>query len=184
MSKLKVRTTPDPILREKSRELTSAEIKSDEIKKLVQNIKDTINSGEYGVGMSAVQVGQPLAVTVVMIRPTPTRPNLKPLNKVYFNPEIVKTKGDKIPMWEGCCSVLGKDNMPVYAKVPRYKEIHIKYLDENGEEQEAHATGFLAHVLQHEIDHNHGVLFTDLVDPSQIISYKEYKNLPSKTPSE
>lgn len=177
MSRLEVRTTPDPILREKSRKLSKTEIKSDKIKKLVQNIKDTILSGEYGVGMSAIQVGIPLSATVVMIRPTPTRPHLKPFNKVYFNPEIVKTKGDKIPMWEGCCSVLGEDNLPVYAEVSRYKEIHVKYLDENGEEQEEHAIGFLAHVLQHEIDHNHGILFTDLVDPSQIISYKEYKNL-------
>ena len=175
MAKLKVRTTSDPVLRQKSRCLEVSEIKSAKIQKLVQDIKDTLKAGEYGVGMSAIQVGEPLAIAVVMIRPTPTRPNLKHFNKIYFSAKIVKTEGDKVPMWEGCCSVLGQDNKPVYAEVPRYKKICIKYLDENGTSHEEYADDFLAHVLQHEIDHQNGILFTDLVDKADIISYDDYK---------
>ena len=175
MARLKVRTTPDPILRQKSRRLKASEIKSAKIQKLIQDIKDTLKAGEYGVGMSAVQVGELLAIAVVMIRPTPTRPNLKHFNKIYFNAEIIKTEGDKAPMWEGCCSILGQDDKPVYAEVPRYKKIRIKYLDENGISCEEYVDGFLAHVLQHEIDHQNGILFTDLVDKSNIISYEDYK---------
>jgi len=73
-------------------------------------------------------------------------------------------------MREGCCSVLGKDDKPIYAQVPRYEKIRVRYLDEDGVIQEEIVDGFLAHVLQHEIDHQNGILFTDLVDESGIVS--------------
>ena len=77
MTKLKIITTPDPTLRQKSHRLSVAEIESAKIKKLVQDIKETLKAGEYGVGMSAIQVGEPVAIAVVAIRPTLTRPNLE-----------------------------------------------------------------------------------------------------------
>lgn len=182
MAKIKVRTVPDPILHQTSQPIPITRIKTAETQKLVRDIKNTLEGGEYGVGMSAIQIGKPLAIAVVMIRPTPTRPNLEPFNKVYFNAEIIETDGEKVPMWEGCCSVLGKDGNPVYAQVPRYKKICVRYLDEDAVTQEEYVDGFLAHVLQHEIDHQNGVLFTDLIDESDIVSCDEYKrimNLPS-----
>lgn len=177
MTKLKIITTPDPALRQKSRRLSVAEIKSAKIKKLVQDIKETLKAGEYGVGMSAIQVGEPAAIAVVAIRPTPTRPSLKPFNRVYFNAEITDTEGERTPMWEGCCSVLGQDGKPVYAKVPRYERISIRYYDEDGALREDSVDGFLAQVLQHEVDHQNGTLFTDLVNKVDIISFDEYKKL-------
>ena len=79
MAKLKIRIAPDPILHQKSQPIKVTEVKSAKVRKLVQDIKDTLKSGEYGVGMSSIQVGIPLAIAVIMIRPTPTRPNLKQL---------------------------------------------------------------------------------------------------------
>lgn len=175
--KLKVLTTPSRTLRQKSQRLKAGEVKTERVRQLVADIRETIAAGEYGVGMSAIQVGKPLAISVVMIRPTPNRPDLKPFNRTYFNAEITATEGNQTPMWEGCCSVLGDDNKPVYAKVSRYQKIQVKYLDENGEPREEWADGFLAHVLQHEIDHLNGILFTDLVDASEIISYDEYRKI-------
>ena len=177
MTKLKIITTPDPTLRQKSQRLSVDEIKSVKIKNLVQDIKDTLKAGEYGVGMSAVQVGEPVAVAVIAIRPTPTRPSLKPFNRVYFNAEITDTEGERTPMWEGCCSVLGQDGKPIYAKVPRYERISIRYYDEDGALHEDSVDGFLAQVLQHEVDHQNGTLFTDLVNKDDIISFDEYKKL-------
>lgn len=177
MTKLKIITTPDSILRQKSRRLSAAEIESAKIKKLVQDIKETLKAGEYGVGMSAVQVGEPVAVAVIAIRPTPTRPSLKPFSRVYFNAEITDTEGERTPMWEGCCSVLGQDGKPVYAKVPRHKRISIRYYGEDGALHEDSVDGFLAQVLQHEVDHQNGTLFTDLVNKADIISFYEYKKL-------
>ena len=173
----KILTTPNEKLHKKSRALKLSEIKSEKIKNLVADIYETIKSGEYGVGMSAIQVGEPLAISVVMIRPTPNRPNLNHHNKVYFNAVIEKTYGQKEPMWEGCCSVLDDNANPVYAKVPRYKKICVKYLDEAGEEHKDTIDGFLAHVLQHEIDHINGIIFTDLVPKTDIISQDEYRKI-------
>ncbi len=168
---------PNKILRRKSRRLSLLEITSDESRSLVSDIYETLKAGEYGVGMSAVQVGEPLAVIVVMIRPTPNRPNLKHFSRVYFNPKIVEAFGEKEPMWEGCCSVLGADGKSVYAKVPRYKKICVEYYDEPAKKKKDTASGFLAHVLQHEIDHINGVIFTDLVAAEDIVSWDEYRKI-------
>lgn len=176
----KVLTTPNKKLHEKSREVKPAEIGSSEIRDLIKDVYDTLKSGEYGVGMSAIQVGVPLQVSVVMIRPTPTRPELGHFNKVYLNPKIVKTFEEKEPMWEGCCSVLDDNGDPVYAEVPRYKKITVEYLDEVGEKCVDTVDGFLAHVLQHEIDHNNGIIFTDLVPIDKTISLEEYKKIVHK----
>ncbi|MDO4889204.1 MAG: peptide deformylase [Candidatus Saccharibacteria bacterium] len=173
----KVLTTPDKKLRDKSRDLKSSEIQSKKIEDLVNDIYETIKSGEYGVGMSAIQIGEPVAISVVMIRPTPNRPNLENFTKVYYNAKIENVYGEKEPMWEGCCSVLDDESNPIYAKVPRYKRICVRYLDRVGKEHEDVVDGFLAHVLQHEIDHINGIIFTDLVPKSEIVSQDEYRRI-------
>ena len=73
-----------------------------------------------------------------------------------INPEIVKAEGEIISDYEGCLSV--KD---IYGKVPRHSKIRIKALDRDGHEVRFKAEGFLARVIQHEIDHTNGVLFID-----------------------
>lgn len=175
MAVCKILTVPDDRLRAKSRQLTIWEMKLAKIKALVADIYDTLNAGDYGVGMSAIQIGEPLAVSVVMIRPTPNRPNLERFNRVYLNPRIVKTFGKKEPMWEGCCSVMDDKGGHLYAEVPRYKKIIVEYCDELGERHKDVASGFLAHVLQHEIDHINGVIFTDLVSSSSIVPQEQYR---------
>ena len=175
MTVRKVLTTPDEKLRLKSHLLTLGEVKSDETKALIADIYDTMKAGEYGVGMSAIQVGEPVAAVVVMIRPTPNRPNLEHFNRVYLNLKIIKTFGEKKPMWEGCCSVQDDDRKPVYSKVPRYEKIEVEYLDEEGVEHKDVVYGFLAHVLQHEADHLEGVIFTDLVPAESIVSQEVFK---------
>ena len=175
MTVLKVLTTPDKRLRSKSRQLAQSEIKSIKTKKLISDIYETLNSGEYGVGMSAIQIGEPLAVTVVMIRPTPNRPNLDCFNQVYLNLKIMKTFGRKTPMWEGCCSVLDNSGNPLYARVPRYTKIDVEYYDELGKAHKDTVDGFLAHVLQHEADHMNGIIFTDLIPSTSIVSQEKYR---------
>lgn len=73
-----------------------------------------------------------------------------------INPEIVKYEGTLIPDFEGCLSVSG-----VYGKVPRYSRVRVKALDIEGNEIRLKADGFLARVLQHEIDHTNGTVFVD-----------------------
>jgi peptide deformylase len=75
---------------------------------------------------------------------------------ILINPEIVKYEGDIVADYEGCLSI-----RDVYGKVPRYTKIRVKALDENGHEIRFRADGFLARVVQHEVDHTNGVVFID-----------------------
>jgi peptide deformylase len=73
-----------------------------------------------------------------------------------INPEIVKHEGTLTHDYEGCLSVSG-----IYGKVPRNSKIRVKALDLEGNEVRFKAEGFLARVIQHEIDHTNGTLFID-----------------------
>ena len=73
-----------------------------------------------------------------------------------INPEVVKYEGKITEDYEGCLSVSN-----IYGKVPRYSKIRVRALDVNGNEIRFKAEGFLARVIQHEIDHTNGVLFVD-----------------------
>lgn len=76
-----------------------------------------------------------------------------------INPEIIKTEGKPIIEHEGCLSV--KD---VYGLVPRYPKVRVKALTIDGQDVRIKAEGFLARVLQHEIDHTNGITFVDHID--------------------
>lgn len=73
-----------------------------------------------------------------------------------INPEIVKYEGDIVSDYEGCLSIQN-----VYGRVPRYTKIRVKALDPDGNEVRFRAEGFLARVIQHEVDHTNGVVFID-----------------------
>ena len=73
-----------------------------------------------------------------------------------INPEIVKYEGEITLDYEGCLSV-----SDIYGKVPRHSKVRVKALDLQGNEVRFKAEGFLARVLQHEIDHLNGIVFVD-----------------------
>ncbi|MFA5004126.1 MAG: peptide deformylase [Candidatus Saccharimonadales bacterium] len=165
----------NPVLREKTRRLSTEEILSDKIQTLIANMHYTLENKKYGVGLAATQVGQSVAITAIGIKPTPTRPNLPVLNMTVINPEIIKTYGDKEDMWEGCVSFGDTKNFP-YALVPRYKKVRLRWLDEHAKPHEKDFEGIVAHVLQHETDHLNGILFVDRVeDTKSYITIAEYK---------
>jgi peptide deformylase len=84
-----------------------------------------------------------------------------------INPEIVKFEGALVADYEGCLSV--KD---VYGKVPRYSKIRVKAIDSDGKEVRFKADGFLARVIQHEIDHTKGTLFIDHIKDDTSAFYR------------
>jgi len=172
----------NPILREKARRLTPEEIKSPEIQELITNMRHTLDTKKYGVGLAAPQVGQGIALIIIGVKPTPSRPEVKPVELAIFNPEIVKTYGRRAQMWEGCISFGGGRDFP-YVLTSRYRKIRVRYLDEQGKRHEKDFDDFLAHVLQHETDHLNGILFVDRVHDSRSwMMVSEYKKrvLPLK----
>lgn len=151
------------ILREEMRRISPKEILSNEVQALIENMNYTLHEKKYGVGIAAPQVGARIALSVVGIKPTPTRPNIEPFNAVLINPTVAETFGDTEDMWEGCISS-GEGESTLYAKVPRFKKIRLQWLDEAAKEHDEVLEGFVAHVAQHETDHLNGILFVDRVE--------------------
>ena len=176
MSKiLKAARFGNPVLRQVARRLEANEIRSERIRTLIENMRYTLKSKKYGVGMAAPQIGVSVALSIISIKPTPARPHLEPFDMAIFNPEIVEVYGRKVQMWEGCISCgTGKDTL--FAKVPRYKKIKLRWLDEQGEQHEEVLDSFVAHVAQHEVDHLNGIIFVDRVkDTSTYMMADEYR---------
>lgn len=146
---LNIIEVPDKLLKQKSKKV---EVIDDKIKVLVDNMIDTMYQN-HGVGLSAVQVGELLKIIVV-----DTRENEKDAKNpmIFINPEIVWVSEEKQLMQEGCLSVPGQN-----AEVMRNLEIELKYQDMSMIEKTLRASGFLAHCLQHEIDHTNGILYID-----------------------
>lgn len=85
---------------------------------------------------------------------------------VLINPEIVKYEGEVVADYEGCLSIKN-----VYGKVPRHTKIRVKALDQDGAEVRFRAEGFLARVVQHEIDHTNGIVFIDHIEEARDAFY-------------
>ena len=71
----------------------------------------------------------------------------------------------RVPPSEGCLSVLGGDDLPVYADVARPESVVVEWTDEKGRRQTAEMRGICARIVQHETDHLDGVLFIDYLSP-------------------
>lgn len=166
----------NPILRQDTRRLSVEEIASDQIQTLIANMTYTLKEENYGVGIAAPQVGKSISLSVIGIKPTPSRPELEPFSTVLVNPEVIETFGEATPKWEACISCgTGKDLL--YAQVPRFEEITLRWVDETGVSREERLGGFVAHVVQHEVDHLNGVLFVDRVeDPATYMMADEYQS--------
>lgn len=142
----KIRTDEDPILRKKSKLVSNY---NDRLKVLVDDMYETMDVA-YGVGLAAPQVGILKRVIVIDNRDEENGKRF-----YMINPEIIEKEGVEVGM-EGCLSVPGKQGT-----VERSKDIKVRYNDLSGEEKILEAEDFLARILQHEIDHLDGILYTD-----------------------
>lgn len=149
-------TLPNPHLRERSKRVG---VVDDKIKKLITEMEaatldwEDSRDHEVGVALAAVQIDHLQRVVVV-------RNNFDDKKDRSFitliNPEITKLEGDIEEDFEGCLSILD-----TYGKVPRHTKIRVKAQNIQGKEIRITAEGFLARVLQHEIDHTKGIVFVD-----------------------
>ncbi len=149
---------PDAILTRKARE---TEI-DQETKELAKDLIETVNAqiNPKGAGLAAPQIGVSKRVCVVKkFTPDPGNPeNELETNFILINPEIISASETQDTGWEGCLSI-----PDTYGEVIRSKRIKVRSLDLNGGEFTLKADGFFARVVQHEIDHLNGILFTSKV---------------------
>ncbi len=145
MALLKIREVGDPVLRTTANKVTEI---NDNLEDLLDNMVETMYDAQ-GVGLAAPQVGISKQVVVVDIG-----------NGVHelINPEIEKLSDKTYIDEEGCLSIPGESG-----KVERAYQIKVTALNRDGKEFELEAEGLLARVIQHEVDHLEGKLFTDYV---------------------
>lgn len=130
---------------------------------------------EFGAALAAIQLGE--GYRVVVIRNEFEDKADKSFG-VFINPEIVKYEGEPEEEMEGCLSV-----PDCYGKVARYPKVKVKALNLEGKQVRLTATGFLARVFQHEIDHTNGKLFIDHVsDPNKLFTLNPDGNFSTYTP--
>jgi peptide deformylase len=123
----------------------------DALRALMDDMLETMYAAP-GIGLAAVQIGEPKRVIVMDL----AREGEAPAPKHYVNPEIVWASEETAPYEEGCLSV-----PEVYDEVERPARVRLRYLDYQGNAVEEEADGLYAVCIQHEMDHLEGVLFID-----------------------
>lgn len=160
-------TLPNPHLREKSKKITEITEETNAlIDAMTEAALDWENSRPHEVSAALAAVQIDALERVVIIRSDFDDKESKEF-MTLINPEIVKYEGNIVEDYEGCLSV--KD---VYGKVPRHSKIRVKAINVEGKEVRFKATGFLARVIQHEIDHTNGVVFVDHIKDKEDAFYK------------
>ena len=145
---IQILKTPDNLLRQRSEEVISFD------KSLTQTVADLIDTLEsqtdpVGLGLSAIQIGVLKRVFVARV---------KNRIKHFVNPKIIKFSKKEVTFLEGCFSV-----PEFYGHVARPAELDLEAQDKLGKKTQGHYRGLPARIIQHEIDHLDGVLFTDHV---------------------
>lgn len=170
---------PNPVLAQKS---IGVKVQSGKISKIdksvlkiIEEMKKALLSAKdpIGVGLAAPQIGKSLRIFIA-------KPTLKSPISVFINPEILEQdleilpirKNKKTPVkLEGCLSLPN-----IWGEVKRYSKVKLSYVDQKGENHIKIFTGFMAIIIQHEIDHLEGGLFTKRVLEQQGTLYKSEKN--------
>jgi peptide deformylase len=166
---LKIIIAPNSVLSNK----TKSVIKVDkDVLALIKQMEETLNfaTDPIGVGLAAPQVDKSLAIFIA-------KPTDKAKLQVFINPRITKveesaskSKG-KTKKLEGCLSL--KD---IWGEVERAKAVWLDYMDEAGKQHHKKFTGFIATIIQHEVDHLNGILFPKRVLEQKGILYESKKN--------
>lgn len=154
----------DNVLRQKAKEIQTFD---DKLKNLAEEMIDIMHNSD-GIGLAAPQVGLSIRLLVTDISPL----EKGYAEKVFVNPVILETWGE-CTLEEGCLSIPG-----IREDVERPEEILLKYQTIDGEEKSEKFNGWMARVLQHEIDHLEGVLFVDYLSPvKQKLVINQYSNI-------
>ena len=152
-------TYPDKFLRKKT---VPVVVFDDKLQNLIDDMIETMYD-EPGVGLAAIQIGSDQSVIVYDV----TQEEGEHQAEALINPIIVSREGSVLSEGEGCLSV------PDFrADVKRDARIRVEGVDRLGAPVEMDVEGFLAIVLQHEIDHLNGILFIDRISALKREIYK------------
>lgn len=168
----KIVTAPDPVLSEKAKRYN---FNDGTLSKLLKEMAVALESATdpKGVGLAAPQIGNSVAVFIA-------RPTEKGKPQAFINPEILsrenlvvknrkKKEGHK--KLEGCLSLPN-----IWGTVERAQNVVLTYQDERGRSHTKLYKGFMATIVQHEVDHLEGILFPKHVLEQKGQLYQSHKN--------
>ena len=177
---LKIVTYPHPTLRHKSQPIKRVDA---DLKDMVRQMFDLMYEAK-GIGLAANQVDLPIRLFVVNLEAEKGKGE----EMVFINPVVSKPKGSA-PREEGCLSIPG-----VYGEVVRPEKVHLNCYNLAGQEFSGEIDGLLARVVQHELDHLDGVMFTDRLSETgkmkvadevdEFVTYFESKRETGEIPSD
>jgi peptide deformylase len=160
-----------PALRERAREVSPEELASMETQKFIDDLIDTMRDAN-GAGIAANQVGEPVRIAVIEVRPNNPRYPYKPPIPltVIVNPTLEFLDEERVDINEGCLSV-----PDLRGTVSRAVSVRLSYLDRDGNPHDEVRRGLTAGTFQHEYDHLEGILFLDRVtDPTSFTTWDEF----------
>ena len=161
-----------PILRNKTKDIPINEIKSENTKKIIEKMIETMRM-HNGAGLAANQIYEPIRICIIEVLDNPRYKHLNTIPlKVLINPKvIIKKDSATFNSYEGCLSVPN-----LRGKVKRYNTINVTYYTMDAKKITEDIKGLESIVYQHEIDHLDGYLFTDKVeDNSTLVTYENYQ---------
>jgi peptide deformylase len=121
---------------------------------LLTDMRDTM-AALNGAGLAAPQIGVPWQVVIFGVRNNPRYPQTEDVpSTVLINPRLCEQSAEELEDWEGCLSVPG-----LRGWVPRSRSLRYQGFDADGNPIDRYASGFHARVVQHEVDHLHGILY-------------------------
>lgn len=164
MAILKIAQLGHPVLRQPAAPVPKELIGTPGLEQFIEDMIETVR--EYdGVGLAAPQVHEP--VQLIIIESRGERPGREPIPlTVLLNPRLQETSEEVASDWEGCLSVGDLRGL-----VPRSIRVVVEALDRDGQPVTLKAEGLFARVLQHEIDHLHGVVFLDRMEDFRALAF-------------
>lgn len=143
----------DPVLRKKGKVITKD---YPNLHQLIENMFETMDHAD-GIGLAAQQVGH--SIMLFITDASAIGEGFENFRKVFINAEIEES-GEEWDKEEGCLSI-----PKIYEHVKRPSKLKIKYYDEQFNFHEEEYDGMKARIIQHELDHNNGILFVDHLNP-------------------
>ena len=173
-----IKLAGEPVLRQTARKLTREEILSPTTRQLIEQMRETMHKAP-GVGLAAPQIGLGLQLAVIEDKAEYMKDiaseilaarQRKPVPfQVIINPVLTPETGPTADFFEGCLSLPG-----LTALVLRAIRVRVECLDHRAQPQTIHASGWYARILQHEIDHLHGTLYIDRMEPRSLCTLDSY----------
>ncbi len=158
-----------PILKKKGEEITKD---YPDLQQLISDMFETMYES-HGVGLAAQQVNRAIRLFIVDASPYANEfPEAEGFKKVFINSEIIRREGEPVEFEEGCLSIPG-----INEYVSREPVIYMNYYDEDFNfHQEERFEGIQARIMQHEYDHNDGILFVERIPSFKRILLKRKLN--------